>query len=363
MKHFKVDLGEVSYPCEIDGGFISNPEKLEQAVDAKSLCYMLVDEFIYFKYNMANYSSRENWRINVLKGGKKNKSFASALSIFQDLEGQNISRDVTIVAIGGGVVGDIAGFIASCWYRGVDLIHVPTTLLSAVDSALGGKTAVNFRKTVNAVGTYKHPKKLIIDLELINELPERERASGFGEIIKYGMISSGKILNVLKSAQNNRSSLEELIFLSLKDKERYVRGDITESAKRLFLNFGHTIGHAIEFATIYEGSETLRHGEGVGLGMLAIFRISERLGYLREEDVQMLKELLTRFGLPENFSAESIQVSREELVERVVSLTLKDKKRTSNYLRLIILDGIGNPKIFETNDMDLICEGVCEVIV
>ena len=280
------------------------------------------------------------------------------------LDFKNISRDSTIVAVGGGVVGDLAGFVSSCWYRGVDLIHVPTTLLSAVDSCLGGKTAINFRETVNAVGSYHHPKEILIDTQILTELPSREISSGFGEIIKYGMIGCERIISILESKDFELStSIDELIELSLKEKERFVKDDIKETSNRLSLNFGHTIGHAIEFSTIFNGEETLRHGEGVGLGMLAIFRIAVQLNYLAEDDLKLLRSLLTKFSLPISFNATSMGLSRDSLVDRVVRLCLKDKKRVKSDLRLILLDGIGNPFIYQTSDEELLAEGVREVIL
>ena len=161
---------------------------------------------------------------------------------------------------------------------------MPTTLLSAVDSCLGGKTAINFRHTVNAIGTYHHPTSILVDTNLLSTLPKREISSGFGEIVKYSVLGSNEITNILeKGKASSLENLGKLIGLCLKRKEKFVRGDIKESSNRLFLNFGHTIGHAIEFSTIFNGAETLRHGEGVALGMVAIFKICINLGMLADQ--------------------------------------------------------------------------------
>lgn len=327
--------------------------------------YFLVDEFIYTKYESVLATLFERPEVNyfLVKGGKSNKTFASAMRVFADLENHNIDRSFAIVAMGGGVVGDLGGFVASCWYRGVELVHVPTTLLSAVDSCLGGKTALNFRSTANAVGTYHHPSTILIDTNVLADLPEREISSGFGEIIKYATLGSRNINNALESTNApTTGSIEKLVSESLRVKAGLVTGDVKESNQRLFLNFGHTIGHAIEFSTIHNGEEAYRHGEGVGLGMLAIFRICITLGYLRESDLQKLTNLLLSFGLPTHVDSSLFLHSRESLISLIVEKVLKDKKRTRAGLRLVLLDGWGKPFIYETSDLELIRAGVLEVI-
>lgn len=366
MKKFNVNLGSIEYYVQIADDIFSNIDDYIVQSKPQGDLVFVIDEYIQQKYFPENSPIRKKsgFFFYVLPGKKDNKTFYAALKVFEFLDFNNIARDATIVAVGGGVVGDLAGFIASCWYRGVDLIHIPTTLLSAVDSCLGGKTALNFRKTVNAIGSYHHPKAILIDTKILSELPQREIASGFGEIIKYGMLGCNEITDILLDLNfdfSNRAG--KLVELSLKVKERFVKGDIQESSNRLYLNFGHTIGHAIEFSTIFNGEESLRHGEGVGLGMIAVFRISVQLGYLSENDLEMLKTLLSKFALPTSFSASKLGLSRESLVDRVIDLCFKDKKRTKSDLRLILLDGVGKPFIYKTSDRELIAKGVMEVII
>lgn len=337
---------------------------LTQIVDDKNL-YFIIDHLVYENYG--SYFSQvlraKNRHCLVVRGGKSNKTFASAMKIFADLEAKNISRDVVIVAVGGGVVGDLAGFVASCWYRGVELIHIPTTFLAAVDSSLGGKTALNFRQTVNAIGTYHHPLAILIDTSVLLELPARELASGFAEVIKYGVLGSEEIMALLEfSETTNTQTLSRLIALSLREKEKFVSGDVKESGERLFLNFGHTIGHAIESSTVFNGEETLRHGEGVALGMVAIFRICAELGFIEDSEIERIKMLLTRHGLPTFFPAKSVSQHRGALVELIIERTFKDKKRTQNGLRLVLIRGWGLPELKVTSDSELIRAGVEEVI-
>lgn len=337
---------------------------LTERVPNKSF-YFIIDSLIYQNYGgyFHELLKADNRYFMVLRGGKNNKTFASAMKVFADLDDKNISRDVVIVAVGGGVIGDLAGFVASCWYRGVSLVHVPTTFLAAVDSCLGGKTALNFRKTVNAVGTYHHPSAILIDASVLLELPAREIASGFAEVIKYAVLGSEAILSLLESpSQLTKDKLARLIELSLREKEKFVSGDVKESADRLFLNFGHTIGHAIEFSTVFNGEEMLRHGEGVALGMVAIFRICAVLGLIQDSDIQRLKTLLTKHGLPTEFSASLMSSNRDALIDQITERAFKDKKRNQNGLRLVVIRGWGQPELYQTSDSELIRAGVEEVI-
>lgn len=361
-----IDLGSVSYPLFVGPGLIRKISSDYSLYGGKGRAYVIIDEYIYSNFcsQIQEMEDRLGAVVYKVKAGKGNKTFATAMRIFADLDKQNVSRDSTILAIGGGVIGDLAGFIASCWYRGVNLIHVPTTLLSAVDSCLGGKTAINFKRTVNAVGTYHHPVSILIDTQLLAGLPEREIASGFGEIVKYSVLGASEITNILERGRDvSLDRLGSLISLSLKEKERFVKGDVRESANRLFLNFGHTIGHAIEFSTVFNGSEMLRHGEGVALGMIAIFRICISRGLLQESDMERLKGMLSEHGLPIYFEASSVDMSAERLSEKVVDLAFKDKKRTSNKLRLVVVNGWGRPELYPTDNPELIALGVKEVVV
>lgn len=361
-----IDLGETAYPVFIGEGLLVGLKGILEPIVGGSDFFVIIDENIQELYGDAIACgigvARDDFF--VIKAGKDNKTFSAAMSIFSELDKKNISRDSTIIAVGGGVVGDLAGFVASCWYRGTGLVHMPTSLLAAVDSTLGGKTAINFKKTVNAVGSYHHPKAIVIDTDLLMSLPTREISSGFGEIIKYAVIGNSEIKDKLTSLGDMTSfDLSWYISNSLKTKEKFVSNDVQEGSKRLFLNFGHTIGHAIEFSTIVNGKELLRHGEGVALGMLAVFYISKHLGYLNASDIDWLMSSLTAYNLPTSLQASMLAVSRESLVDRIIDLAFKDKKRIKKTLRLILLDNIGNPFIFESDDRELVRVGVEAVVV
>lgn len=363
---YDVDLVEATYPVTV-GPILSSLDKHIEAVYAGEKILIVIDDFIDKRYGAILYPSlaqKYDVTTHVIRGGKDSKTFSSVLEIFNVLEDGNFSRDSLLLGVGGGVVGDMAGFAASCWYRGMRLIHMPTTLLSAVDSCLGGKTAINLKSTVNAIGSYHHPISILIDTSIIRALPGREIRSGIGEIVKYAAISSEPIAKALEesSASEVLQNIDWFILESLKIKESFVLGDINEGNKRLHLNFGHTLGHAIEFGTILNGEETLRHGEAVALGMVAIFRISVSLGYLSEHKVQWLKGILNKFGLPISYSAKSINMEAKELLEVCMSLVVKDKKRLVDGLRLIILHDIRKPFIYKTNDLDLLEVGFREII-
>lgn len=365
IKEFEISFEHESIAVSIGDEVFSNLEEaVGQRVPNRTL-YFIIDSVIYKKYidEFSRVLARNNRHCFILAGGKTNKTFASAMRVFADLEDKNISRDSVIVAVGGGVIGDLAGFVASCWYRGVDLIHIPTTLLAAVDSSLGGKTALNFRSTVNAIGTYHHPIAILVDTSLLLELPAREISSGLAEVIKYGVLGSKEILSLLDYPMDlNKNWLAEVVALSLAQKAKFVEGDVKESSNRLFLNFGHTIGHAIEFSTIYNGEEMLRHGEGVALGMVAVFRICESLDLIEDSQLERLRELLEKFGLPTEFSATTMSQSRERLIDQVVERAFKDKKRTQDKLRLVVIRDWGHPELHITSDSNLIRIGVEAVI-
>lgn len=361
----EIDLSSARFPVFVGAGLLNEISSKYREFGGRGKAYLIVDELIFDKYRyfIKNIISSLDADVFCLTAGKSNKTFATAMSIFADLDRNKISRDSTILAIGGGVVGDLAGFVASCWYRGVNLIHVPTTLLSAVDSCVGGKTAINFRDTVNAVGSYWHPSSIIIDTRILHDLPSREVSSGFAEIIKYATLGESNLLRLLESkVPVTEETLSEFVMLSLKQKEKFVRGDVHEASNRLFLNFGHTIGHAIEFSTVFNGSEMLRHGEGVSLGMVAVFRICVELGFLRESDLKRLKNILESRSLPIFFDASSLDMNPDNLRKKVINLVFKDKKRTHDSLRFIMLNGWGKPFIYSTSDFDLIALGVEEVI-
>lgn len=286
-----------------------------------------------------------------MKAGKENKNFNETLKIFGVLEENDFARDSTLIALGGGVIGDLAGFVASTWLRGMNLVHIPTTLLAMVDSSIGGKVAINFRKTINGIGNYFHPIFNLMDLDLVDSLSERDLKSGLGEVVKCAIIDDENLYQyLLDNSEEILSRNEEAIVKCISDsiniKLKYVQGDVREGHKRLHLNYGHTLGHSIEISTVdTQGNEQLRHGEGVSIGSVAVAHIADN--YL--EKVNTLSDyidIFKLFGLPVFVDSKSLGFDREELIEECLKNVNKDKKRINNKLRLILSDKAGSSAVY-----------------
>jgi len=305
--------------------------------------------------------------IHVMSGGKGSKSFIEVLRIYGELEVNNFARDSVLIALGGGVVGDLAGFVASTWYRGMSFVHIPTTLMAMIDSSIGGKVAINFRETINAVGNYYHPIANFMDLNLIDSLSERDYISGLAEVIKCAFIADSEFIDYLLEYNNeilerNQECLVHLMQRTIEIKVDHVHNDVREGGKRLLLNYGHTLGHAIEMATHTESGETFRHGEGVALGMVAAAYIAQlHLSTSIEISRQML-EILKAYNLPTYFSASELGLKRDDLIDLCVRLTMKDKKRKNNQLRFILVDELGSADVYSGISEDHIVQAYQVVI-
>jgi 3-dehydroquinate synthase len=231
--------------------------------------------------------------------GEGSKTLARTGRLYEACRRHALGRDGVIVAFGGGVVGDLAGFVAATWLRGVDLVMVPTTLLAQVDSSIGGKVGVNLDGVKNMVGSFHQPRLVVSDTSLLATLPVRERRSAFAEIVKCGMIADARLLGLLEreadaALAGDPRILEKLVAACCRIKARIVAADERERGAREVLNYGHTIGHAIEAAA----AGRLRHGEAVALGMRAAARLSEELGHLPPAGRERQDRLLDRLGLP-----------------------------------------------------------------
>jgi 3-dehydroquinate synthase len=287
----------------------------------------------------------------VMKGGKISKSFNEVLKIYGVLEKNDFARDSVLVALGGGVIGDLAGFVASTWYRGMYLVHVPTTLMAMVDSSIGGKVAINYRDTINAVGNYYHPVANFMDVEFLDTLPERDYISGLAEVIKCAYIADANFIQYLQDNRKrilnrNIDALSFCIKRAIEIKVDHIRHDVKEGGMRLLLNYGHTLGHAIEMATHGIKGETFRHGEGVSLGISAALTMSERHLSLPRSTISQCRKLLEDFKLPVAFSASEFGYERMRLVDLCMKLILKDKKRKDNQLRFILMDEPGKAGVY-----------------
>ena len=372
MHNLEVDLIDIKYNVTIKNDIISDLVAFIQTHGHNKNILIVTDSYLKEIYvTLLQQKLKEtgfNIFLYVMEGGKASKSFNEVLKIYGILETNNFARDSYLIAVGGGVIGDLAGFVASTWFRGMNLIHVPTTLMSMVDSSIGGKVAINYRETINAVGNYYHPIANYMDLQLIKSLPERDYRSGLAEVIKCGLIADKSLIDYM--AQNVDSILsrkEEYLLHCIKRaieiKVDHVRGDIREGNKRLLLNYGHTIGHAVEMATQTDQGETFRHGEGVSLGMTAVLYLSKHFLGVPEKTILFIEKLMKKYNLPIEFSAKQYGFERDKLINRCEKIMYKDKKRKNNALRFILIDEIGSAKVYSDLDINIIKKAISRIIL
>ncbi len=305
---------------------------------------------------MAHYSEMINTSLinaglqpnyTVLEPGEKSKSNTSLEKIYKSLYENSHRRDRPLVAFGGGVIGDVAGFAAATYMRGVPLVQIPSTLLAQVDSSIGGKVAIDSEYAKNIIGAFYQPRLVLSDTALLNTLPEREFASGMAEVIKYGLLVGGdfleQITNYNKDGKVTGNGTDELIYRCCEIKKQYVEKDEKDTGIRMELNYGHSFAHAIERL----GDFSLHtHGEAVAIGMFMAAKVGYLLGYTSKTTVMSIKKLLVKWNLPlcSDFSTESI-----------VENMLLDKKNTGNTLiKLILLKNAGSPFIKETDTATII---------
>ena len=306
MQTISVPMQNRSYPIWIENGLFNKLPELLKPMNQGQKWVVFSQEEIFNHYGRALVNSLNNSQFNVesiiYPNGEEAKLLTAVENIYSQLIEMGFDRTSTFLALGGGVVGDVTGYIASTFMRGVDYIQIPTTLLAMVDSSIGGKTGVNLPHGKNLVGTIWQPKAVIIDPELLNSLPKREVTSALGEIIKYGAILNKNLFDLI--AENlddllnlsNITLLGEVIGQCAKLKSDIVVEDEREGNKRRILNFGHTIGHALE---TYFGFNILRHGEAIAYGMLAAGKLSIENSGLKNEDYDYLKNTIQRLSLPE----------------------------------------------------------------
>jgi 3-dehydroquinate synthase len=277
---------------------------------------------------------------HVFDAGEASKTLANFAGVIDALAALGATRDACIYALGGGVVGDLAGFAAACWMRGIDCVQLPTTLLAMVDSSVGGKTAVDIAQGKNLVGAFHPPRAVIADTATLRSLPPRELRAGFAEVIKYGAIIDAPFLDWLDANADallagDDALLAEAIARSCRHKAAITERDPFEHGERALLNFGHTFGHAIETEQGYGG---LNHGEAVAVGMVLAARLSTTLGLADAEDGERLHSLLQRYGLPTTVPA---GLDPAALVARM----RLDKKAQGSGLRFVLWDGAGKARV------------------
>ncbi len=340
-------MGDRSYPIHVGAGLMDNPELYTRHIHGRQVM-VVTNEVVAPLYLGRVTTALAGFQCEtvVLPDGEKHKTLEVWQGIFDALLQHRFSRQCTIVALGGGVVGDMAGFAAASYQRGINFIQVPTTLLAQVDSSVGGKTGVNHPQGKNMIGAFHQPQCVIADTETLNTLDDRQLSAGIAEVIKYGLINDPEFFVWL---QGNISSLlvrdpEALAFAierSCIDKAKVVATDELEAGQRALLNLGHTFGHAIETGMGY--GEWL-HGEAVAAGMCMAARFSVAQGWMSGEEEKQIVDLLGRARLPVR-PPETLEVGR------IMELMAVDKKVLDGRLRLVLMHGIGKSVV--TDDFDL----------
>ena len=348
MRTVTVGLGDRAYPIHIGEGLLARaelflphlPQRRISVVTNTTVASLYLEKFSA----MLRGAGVEIVPV-VLPDGEEHKNWQTLNSIFDALLSNRCERKSTIIALGGGVVGDLAGFAAASYQRGVPLIQVPTTLLAQVDSSVGGKTAINHPMGKNMIGAFYQPRMVLADTAMLDTLPTREFAAGLAEVIKYGLIMDLPFLGWLEANMDNLNrrepaALAYAVTRSCENKAAVVAADEREYGERALLNLGHTFGHAIEAGL---GFGTWLHGEAVAAGTVLAARLSERAGSLTASDVQRIARLFVRAGLP----VEAPSLGQDRYLE----LMGHDKKIENGRLRLVLLKSLG--KAFMTSDFDL----------
>ena len=346
MNKLKIDLADRSYEILIGQNFLSRSSKLLGEVLKPSRIVVVTHPSIRSLYGDRLVSSfvQDKFSTDIIEvpEGEQSKSLQQAEQIYDRLIEMNSDRKTLLVALGGGVIGDLTGFIAATYQRGIPFMQVPTTLLSQVDSSVGGKTAVNHPRGKNMIGAFYQPCLVLIDLATLKTLPDNEFRAGLAEIIKHGVITDPELFQYLEEhvdqiQKKDPDCLEHIITTSCTIKAKVVERDERESHYRMILNFGHTFGHAVESLT---GYSTFIHGEAVAMGMVKAADLSVLTGRCSKEVAKRIVNLLDRFGLPTRMP----DLEPKAMVDSMQ----RDKKTSHQKLRFVLVKEIGSVEIVDT---------------
>jgi 3-dehydroquinate synthase len=349
MEIVKIDLGERGYDICVGSDLLYNKDLLVGHISKKNVAIITNETVapLYLEKLKKGLTDSKSIINIVLKDGEKYKNQESLDLIYETLLKNKYGRDSVLIALGGGVVGDITGYAAATYMRGIDFIQVPTTLLSQVDSSVGGKTGINHMLGKNMIGAFYQPKLVLIDVDCLQSLPEAELSAGLAEVIKYGLIRDFAFFEWLEKNMNcllrkNSDCLIEAIIRSCKNKAQVVAEDEFETAKgiRATLNLGHTFGHAIETAL---GYGKWLHGQAVAAGMVMASNMSMLMGFIDDQDFKRIKKIIDSAGLPIN----PPDISQAQFLD----LMATDKKNKDGKISLILLKELG--KAFQTEEYDM----------
>jgi 3-dehydroquinate synthase len=359
MRTLHVNLAERGYPIHIGHRILQNPELFAPYLAGQSVA-IVTNETVAPLYLATLSDTLAKLGVRpleiVLPDGEKYKNWQTLQGIFDALLAAHYERNSTLIALGGGVIGDMGGFAAACYQRGMPFIQIPTTLLAQVDSSVGGKTAINHPLGKNMIGAFYQPRMVLADTATLATLPERELSAGLAEVIKYGLIRDEAFLAWLEEhlpdlLQQNETLLEEAIWQSCRHKAEIVVADEREAGERALLNLGHTFGHAIETGL---GYGNWLHGEAVAVGTVMAAHLSFMLGFLPEADVLRVKNLFAAADLPVRGPGEE----RNMRAERYLALMRHDKKTLAGKLRLVLLRRLGEAFIHTAPDDETVMESI-----
>lgn len=337
-----VQLGKNSYPIFIENGILNRAGDYIKDVFQGKRIMVISDDNVYPLYGDRLLSSLGDYECHtlVLPHGEPTKSFDSLLGIYSALLDAKISRSDLVIALGGGVIGDLAGFAAASYLRGIKFIQIPTSLLAQVDSSVGGKVAVDLPQGKNLVGAFFQPKLVLIDPDVLDTLPEHFIQDGMGEVIKYGCIKDASLFETLcshSSFEDLKPELADIIGRCVDIKRKVVEEDEFDTGERMLLNFGHTLAHTIEQYYHYERES---HGEAVGIGMYQITKMSEARGFTAPGCAEKIRKALEIYGLP---------VSCGLPVSVLTETILHDKKNLNGKLNLVLIREIGTSCTYPTD--------------
>lgn len=354
MKTLYVELGERRYPIFI-GSNLNPQELLEPYIYGKQVMIVSNDTVapLYSdRYKAALENLGKTVATCILPDGEKYKNIEHLNLIFDALLEAGFNRDCTVLALGGGVIGDMAGFASACFQRGVYFIQVPTTLLSQVDSSVGGKTGINHPLGKNMIGAFQQPQVVLADMSQLSTLPDRELSAGLAEVIKYALLGDEEFLVWLEANMEgliarDEQLLAEAVYRSCAHKARIVANDEKEQGERALLNLGHTFGHAIES---YLGYGEWLHGEAVATGMVMAADLSHRMGWIALEDLERTKKIISRAQLP--------IVCPKIPLDDFLAYMAHDKKVLNGQLRLVLLQQLGKAVITRDFDVELMQQAI-----
>ncbi len=357
MNTLTVDLGPRSYPIHIGSGLLAAGEYLREVLPSPQVA-VITNQTVGPSYLGPLIQGSERSGLEVvatiqLPDGEQYKSLESLESAYDQLLAAKADRQTAVLALGGGVIGDLAGFVAATYQRGVPLIQIPTTLLAQVDAAVGGKTGVNHIRGKNMIGAFYQPWAVMADPDTLASLPERELRAGLAEVVKYGLIRDLPFFEFIEThladiLAREPHALEESIYISCYHKAAVVAADECEADQRALLNFGHTFAHAIETGT---GYTHWLHGEAVSVGMVMAAEVSQRLGLLSGDERDRIQTVLKRAGLP-------VTGPPELDPEQYLGLMAVDKKVAGGCIRYVLLEHLGHAFVTETVSPSIVREAI-----